>query len=240
MYRIHIKEHKYGELVVLKNMDCVIEKGAFVVIMGESGCGKTTFLNIISGILTGYDGEVYLNDKELHKKSKTQLLDIRRENLGMIFQDFQLIDFLNVEENIRIIDNKLTDEMIEEILSRLGIENLKEKTLGECSGGEKQRVAIARVLAGNTQIILADEPTASLDSKSAKEIMKIFESIHKEGYTIIMITHSVQIASYADRVLYLSEGKFRNDVCLKDVNQKEKLYQIIKLVEEHHVESLDS
>ncbi|QUH18711.1 ABC transporter ATP-binding protein [Alkaliphilus sp. B6464] len=238
MYDIQIKEQKYGELVVLQNMNCNIEEGDFIAIMGESGCGKTTFLNIISGILKDYSGEVYLKDMALHKKTKNQLLNIRRENLGMIFQDFQLIDFLNVEENIRLINDNIKDEEIENILTKLGIEDIKNKTLNQCSGGQKQRVAIARVLAGEKRIILADEPTASLDAKTSEEIMKLFTALHEEGYTIIMITHSPQIASYADRILYLYEGRFQREVNLTGVIQKEKLKQIIQIIGEHYEENL--
>jgi len=234
MYKIYVKEQRYKDLLVLKNLRCNIDEGDFVVIMGESGCGKTTFLNVISGLLLGYEGEIYFEDNDISKKSSNQLLDFRRENLGMIFQDFKLIDFLNVEENIRIINKSLKDNELDKILNRLEISDIQQKTINQCSGGQKQRVAIARVLAGKKRIILADEPTASLDSRTSKEIMDIFLELNKEGYTIVMITHSPQIASYANRILYLYEGSFKEERNMKDMDQKEKLKEIIGIIEKHY------
>ncbi|WP_051569250.1 ABC transporter ATP-binding protein [Alkaliphilus transvaalensis] len=238
MYDIKIKHQKYEDLLVLKDLECQISKGDFVVIMGESGCGKTTFLKIISGILSNYEGEVYFNSLPLHKKSKGSLTKIRGEQLGMIFQDFQLIDFLNVKENIKLINSKSSEEEIDKILEKLNIAELKNKEITKLSGGQKQRVAIARALAGNRKIILADEPTASLDSKTSTEIMEIFKMLNEEGYSIIMITHSPQIASYADKMLYLYEGRFETELELKGLEQSKKLKTIIEVVGKHYENSL--
>lgn len=239
MYQIYIKEQRYRDLLVLNDLRCHIHEGDFVVIMGESGSGKTTFLNIISGILTNYEGEIYFNGDAINKKSSNQLLDFRRENLGMIFQDFKLIDFLNVEENIRLINENIEESELEAILNKLGIGEIRHKVISEISGGQKQRVAIARVLAGKKKIILADEPTASLDSRTSKEIMNIFLELNREGYTIVMITHSPQIASYADRLLYLYGGAFIEALDLKHMDQKEKLKEIIRVIEKHYENTLN-
>lgn len=238
MYNIRIDKQQYDDLVVLENMTSKIEQGDFIVIMGESGCGKTTFLNIISGILQGYEGEVYLNDVALHKEDVVSLAKIRREQLGMIFQDFQLIDFLNVYENIKLINPQIKDDEINQLLEKLNILELKNKEIAKLSGGQKQRVAIARALAGNRNIILADEPTASLDARASREIMEIFRDIHKEGYTIVMITHSPQIASYADKMLYLYYGKFETEIDLRGLSQSVKLKNIIEVVEKHYEQML--
>mgnify|MGYP000846034738 CR=1 FL=1 len=238
MYNIKIQRQQYGDLVVLQNMECKIKDGDFIVIMGESGCGKTTFLNIISGILKDYEGEVYLKDTPLHNKDIATLTKIRGENLGMIFQDFQLIDFLNVRENIKLINSKIKEDEIDEILEKLNIKEIRSKEISKLSGGQKQRVAIARALVGGRKVILADEPTASLDSKTSKEIMEIFKTLHIEGYTIVMITHSPQIASYANKMLYLYEGKFKTEIDLKEMTQSHKLKKIIEIVEKYYEEAL--
>ena len=238
MYDIKIEKQQYGDLIVLQNMKCKIKEGEFIVIMGESGCGKTTFLNIISGILKGYNGEVYFDSIPLHDKNTETLTKIRGEQLGMIFQDFQLIDFLNVKENIKLINSNMKEEDLDELLKKLNILEIKNKEISKLSGGQKQRVAIARALAGDRKIILADEPTASLDAKTSREIMEIFKNLHKEGYTIVMITHSPQIASYANKILYLYDGKFETEVDLKGMDQSKKLKKIIEIVEEHYEEML--
>lgn len=236
MYDIKIEKQQYGDLTVLQNMKCKITEGEFIVIMGESGCGKTTFLNIISGILKGYQGEVYFHNIPLHDRSISMLTKIRGEELGMIFQDFQLIDFLNVKENIKLINSNMKEEDLDELLKKLNILEIKDKEISKLSGGQKQRVAIARALAGDRKIILADEPTASLDAKTSREIMEIFKNLHKEGYTIVMITHSPQIASYANKMLYLYDGRFETEVDLKGMDQSKKLKKIIEIVEEHYEE----
>ncbi len=238
MYYIKIEEQKYGDLLVLKDIECRIGEGEFVAIMGESGCGKTTFLKVISGILEDYNGEVYLQGEPLHRKNSGILTRIRGERLGMIFQDFQLIDFLNVRENIKLINNSSTEGEIDRILEKLNIQELKYREIRKLSGGQRQRVAIARALAGNRRIILADEPTASLDSKASAEIMEIFKMLNEEGYTIVMITHSPQIASYAGKILYLYQGNFNTAVNLKELDQNDRLKRILDIVGRRYEESL--
>lgn len=232
MFKINIENQKYGDLVVLHELNTQINQGEFVSIMGESGSGKTTFLNILSGIVDQFEGEVMYFDDSIHQKNKKQLTKYRGEEIGMIFQDFQLVDFLNVTENILLSNPKATIQEVDELLKKLNIFDIKEKSVLKCSGGQLQRVAIARALVSGKKIILADEPTASLDARSSKEIMDILTMLHLEGLTIVMITHSPQVASYASRLLYLYDGHFVSDLGLENYEQNEKLRHILDIVGE--------
>ncbi|NLC41516.1 MAG: ABC transporter ATP-binding protein [Erysipelothrix sp.] len=232
MYHINIIKQQYGELTVLSDLKTSINEGEFVAIMGESGSGKTTFLNILSGIVDEYEGEISYFDAPLQTLNKKQLTEFRGKEIGMIFQDFQLIDFLNVTENILLGNDHSSVEQVNEMLEKLGILDIKDKSVLKCSGGQLQRVAIARALISGKKVVLADEPTASLDSKSGREIMEILKMLHEEGLSIIMITHSPSIASYASRLLYLYDGHFVSDLQLGDKDQSSRLKDIMDVVGE--------
>lgn len=232
MYHINIIKQQYGELTVLSDLKTSINEGEFVAIMGESGSGKTTFLNILSGIVDEYEGEISYFDAPLQTLNKKQLTEFRGKEIGMIFQDFQLIDFLNVTENILLGNPQSSVEQVNEMLEKLGILDIKDKSVLKCSGGQLQRVAIARALISGKKVVLADEPTASLDSKSGREIMEILKMLHEEGLSIIMITHSPSIASYASRLLYLYDGHFVSDLQLGDKDQSSRLKDIMDVVGE--------
>ena len=232
MYTINITRQQYGELTVLENLNTTINEGEFVAIMGESGSGKTTFLNLLSGIVSDFEGEIFFEETPLHKMNNRELTTFRGEKIGLIFQDFQLIDFLNVTENILLPNPDVKKEQVHELLEKLNILDIKDKSILKCSGGQLQRVAIARALISGKQVILADEPTASLDAKSSKEIMDTLKMLHEEGLTIIMITHSPQIASYASRLLYLYDGKFVSDLEFGHLPQSQRLRDTLEIVGE--------
>lgn len=232
MYTIDIKKQQYGDLTVLHGLQTEINQGEFVAIMGESGSGKTTFLNLLSGIVSDFEGEISFEDTPLHNLNKRELTTFRGEKIGLIFQDFQLIDFLNVTENILLPNPEATKEQVNELLEKLSILDIKDKSILKCSGGQLQRVAIARALISGKSVILADEPTASLDSKSSKEIMDTLKMLHEEGLTIVMITHSAQIASYASRLLYLYDGKFVSDLNFEQKTQSQRLKETLEIVGE--------
>lgn len=232
MYHINIIRQQYGDLTVLHNLETTIVQGEFVAIMGESGSGKTTFLNMLSGIVNQYEGEITYLDTSLHLLNKKQLTDFRGKEIGMIFQDFQLVDFLNVTENILLSNPESTLDEVNAMLEKLGILDIKDKSVLQCSGGQLQRVAIARALMSGKKVILADEPTASLDAKSSKEIMSTLKMLHDEGLSVIMITHSPQIASYATRLLYLYDGHFVSDLDLNNKEQNHRLKDIMEVVGE--------
>ena len=208
-----------SKTIALDNINLEVYKGEFVGIMGPSGSGKTTLLNIISTIDNPSKGLVELNGIEVCSMYDTQLSKFRYENIGFIFQEFNLIDNITVGENIAIpltLSQKLgTKEIREktvEYAKRLGIEEVVDKYPNECSGGQRQRAAIARALVNNPSIIVADEPTGNLDSKNSHELLKILKELNsKEGKTIVMVTHDSMIASYCENITnkrWKNRGKF--------------------------------
>ena len=194
-----------------------VEKGEFVGIMGASGSGKTTLLNCISTIDRVTAGHIYVGDKDITTIRGNELNKFRREELGFIFQDFNLLDTLTGYENIALalsiqnVKPKEIDSRIQEVAKRLGIEEVLNKYSYQMSGGQKQRVAAARALITNPKLILADEPTGNLDSKSTIEIMNILKDLHKSGRTVIIITHDDEIANQVDRVVRIMDGKIVSD-----------------------------
>lgn len=209
------KSYKVGDknYPVLKGIDIEVEKGEFVGIMGPSGSGKTTLLNCVSCYIPADTGDIKLGDLNLAKMNEDELAEVRNKDLGFVFQDFMLLDGLTVKDNImlpRIIGNKVGKSM-EESADRLcelfGIEKIKEKYPAEISGGEKQRSAVARALINNPMMILADEPTGNLDSKSSKAVITSFvQAKDSLEATILMVTHDSLAASYCDRVVVLKDG----------------------------------
>jgi len=204
---------------VLENISFGVEKGEFLGIMGASGSGKTTLLNVISTIDTVTAGHIYYDDTDITEIEDRELAGFRRENLGFIFQDFNLLDTLTIEENISLaltINNAKANEIdskVEKIAEQLGISQILKKFPYEVSGGQKQRCACARALINNPKLILADEPTGALDSKSAQMLLESMNTMnHRLMATILMVTHDPFSASYCKRILFLKDGKIFNEL----------------------------
>lgn len=226
------RKNAEDDIKVLKKLNFVIEEHDFVGIMGKSGCGKTTLLKVLGLIDGPTEGNMYFMEEDTDELWGDKLSDIRRNKIGFIFQDFYLMDSLSVKENIMlpmILNKDKTGEMLkrsEEYANRFGIEKLLEKNPYELSGGEKQRVAICRALINNPDLILADEPTGNLDSKSSKVVIDSMVKINEEiKKTIIMVTHDPQIASYCKRIILLKDGEIL-DTLVKG-ESKEAFYQEI-------------
>ena len=202
-----------NKVEALKNVSFSVEKGEYVAIMGESGSGKTTLLNILASLDKPTGGSVSLDGMDLSKIKESRLAEFRRDNLGFVFQEFNLLDTLSVEDNIYlplVLAGKSHVEMeekIKPIAQKLGIMELLKKYPYEISGGQKQRVAVARALITDPKLILADEPTGALDSKATDELLRLFGDINFDGQTILMVTHSVKAASHAGRVLFIKDGE---------------------------------
>lgn len=225
-----IKDGKASDIQVIKGIDLTVEEGDFVGIMGKSGCGKTTLIKTLGLIDEPTKGTLYFKERDTGKLWSDELADIRRREIGFVFQDFYLMDSLSVKENIMlpmILDKKEAEKCIEraeKLAKQFGLSHLLDKNPYELSGGEKQRVAICRALINNPEIILADEPTGNLDSKSGKVVVDEFISINeKMGKTIVMVTHDPQMASKCKRIIFLKDG-----VILEDLRREgtcEEFYQ---------------
>lgn len=221
-----------NKVEALRNVNFTVEKGEFVAIMGESGSGKTTLLNILAALDTPTSGNVLLDDKDLSKIKEKAQAEFRRDNLGFVFQEFNLLDTFTLEDNIYlplVLAGKKHSEMesrLKPIAQNLGIADLLKKYPYEVSGGQKQRAAVARAMITNPSIILADEPTGALDSKSSDELMGLFEKVNKEGQTILMVTHSVKAASVASRVLFIKDGEVFHQI-YKGGDSNEQLFRKI-------------
>ena len=216
----------------LSNVSFSVEKGEYVAIMGESGSGKTTLLNILASLDKPTSGEVLLNGRSLSAIGEREISAFRRDNLGFVFQDFNLMDSLSVKENIMLPvlldkkEQKECEEKAEALEKQFGIEHLQEKNPYELSGGERQRVAICRALINDPSIIFADEPTGNLDSKSGKVVAEEFRKINEElGKTLLMVTHDPQMASWCKRVIFLKDGYVMNDV--RKEGTEEEFYRTI-------------
>lgn len=202
----------------LKDVNFSMEQGEYVAIMGESGSGKTTLLNILASLDRPTNGMVILNKKDITKIREADLARFRREELGYVFQDFNLLDNFSVKDNILLplvlanCNYKEMEKRILPIVSRLSISDLLSKFPYEISGGQKQRVAVARALITNPKIIFADEPTGALDSKATDELLNQFKKINELGQTILMVTHSVKAASTSNRVLFIKDGEVYNQI----------------------------
>lgn len=211
--KIYTTRFGSNQVEALRDVNFTVERGEYVAIMGESGSGKTTLLNILAALDKPTEGKVYLKDRDLGKLKEKEIATFRRQNLGFVFQDFNLLDTFSLKDNIflpLVLSGKKYPEMekrLKPIAEKLGIEKLLEKYPYEVSGGQKQRAAIARALITKPQLILADEPSGALDSKAADGLMNLFTTINQEGQTIVMVTHSVKAASSAKRVLFIKDGK---------------------------------
>lgn len=207
------------EVIALNEISFNVDKGEFIGIMGPSGSGKTTLLNILSGIDKATSGEVHINGQDIIKMKKDELALFRRRKVGFIFQDFNLLDSLNVKENISfpLIIDKVNpieiDRKAKDIMKYLGIEELQNKYPYNISGGEKQRTAAARALICEPSVIFADEPTGNLDSKSSKSIMTTFKNMNEEkSATVIMVTHDAFAASFCKRIIFIKDGAIKLEI----------------------------
>ncbi len=207
-----------NQVHALNNVNFSVEEGEYIAIMGESGSGKTTLLNLLALLDKPSKGKIILEDKDLSTISDSEISKFRRDHLGFVFQDFNLLDTLTLKENILLPlilaedDPKTFDEKLLEVTKPLRIYELLNKYPYEVSGGQKQRCAVARALITNPKLLLADEPTGALDSNSSRELMEVFKELNKNGQTVIMVTHSIQAASGARRVLFIKDGKIFHEL----------------------------
>ena len=241
LIRNYVKPAKADEkqdVKVIKDISFTIEEQDFVGIMGKSGCGKTTLLKVLGLIDRPTEGTIRFGDREVRKLWDEELCDIRRRSIGFVFQDFYLMDSLSVEENIMlpmILDKADVDkcfknaQVYEELFE---IAHLKKKNPYELSGGEKQRVAICRALINNPDLILADEPTGNLDSRSGAIVVKALKDVNQDLHkTIVMVTHDPQVASHCNRIIFLKDGKILKDI--KKQGTKEEFYlEILEMMKE--------
>ena len=221
-----------NQVQALSKVTFSVEEGEYVAIMGESGSGKTTLLNMLAALDKPTEGEVYLDGKPLSAIREKDLSKFRRDHLGFVFQDFNLLDTFNLKDNILLplvlqgVDYRKMNVRMMPIVKELGIAGLLEKYPYEVSGGQKQRAAVARALITHPQIILADEPTGALDSKSTDDLLNIFDHVNEEGQTIVMVTHSTKAASFAKRVLFIRDGQVYHQIYKGD-KTNEEMYQAI-------------
>ncbi len=220
------------QVQALKGVTFSVEKGEYVAIMGESGSGKTTLLNILAALDAPTGGTVFLEGKSLDTVKENELAAFRRENLGFLFQEFNLLDTFSLRDNIllplvlgRTAPAKM-EQRLKPIAEALGIDDILEKYPYEVSGGQKQRAAAARALITGPKLILADEPTGALDSRSSEELLRVFSQMNQSGQTILMVTHSVAAASHAGRVLFIRDGVVFHQLYRGDAGNEE-LYKKI-------------
>ena len=221
-----------NQVQTLSDVSFSVETGEYVAIMGESGSGKTTLLNILAALDQPTSGKVFLDGKDLTMVKEREIAAFRRDNLGFVFQDFNLLDTFSLKDNIflpLVLAGKSPKEMelrLNPIAEQLGITHLLEKYPYEVSGGQKQRAAVARALISKPKLILADEPTGALDSKSTDGLLDVFSAIHATGQTILMVTHSTKAASRADRILFIKDGVLFHQI-YRGGCTNEQLYQKI-------------
>ena len=221
-----------NQVQALKGVTFSVEEGEYVAIMGESGSGKTTLLNILAALDKATAGSVMLDQKNLADIKDKELASFRRENLGFVFQEFNLLDTFTLKDNILlplVLSGKSVAEMnerLEPIAQSLGISELLNKYPYEVSGGQKQRAAAARAIITNPKLILADEPTGALDSQSSSDLLRVFEKMNQSGQTILMVTHSTDAASHANRILFIRDGVVFHQI-YRGESTNEELYQKI-------------
>lgn len=227
--KIYTTRFGSNQVLALSNISFSVEEGEYVAIMGESGSGKTTLLNILAALDKPTGGEVLLQGKDIVKIREKEISAFRRDNLGFVFQDFNLLDNFSLKDNIflpLVLQGMSSDKMekkLKPIAAKLGISELLAKYPYEVSGGQKQRVAVARALITSPKLVLADEPTGALDSKAADSLLKLFGEINDEGQTILMVTHSTKAASNAKRVLFIKDGEVFHQIYRGDM-KKDEMY----------------
>lgn len=218
-----------NQVEALRNVNFTVEAGEYVAIMGESGSGKTTLLNILAALDRPTSGEILLNGKSLSKISQNKLAAFRRDNLGFVFQEFNLLDTFSIQDNIYLplvlagVPYEEMERRLKPIADTLDISHILKKFPYEVSGGQKQRAAVARALITDPQIILADEPTGALDSKASDTLLRLFGQVNQAGQTVLMVTHSIKAASHANRVLFLQDGEVYHQLYRGD-QTSEQLY----------------
>ncbi|GAA0076765.1 ABC transporter ATP-binding protein [Clostridium sp. CTA-5] len=221
-----------NKVEALSDISFSVEEGEYVAIMGESGSGKTTLLNILASLDKPTSGEVLLEGNNIVNINEKEISAFRRNHLGFVFQDFNLLDTFSLKDNIFLPlvlsgkEYKEMNERLKPIASKLGIRDLLEKYPYEVSGGQKQRAAVARALITNPKLVLADEPTGALDSKSSTELLNLFSDINEAGQTIVMVTHSTKAASHANRVLFIKDGKLFHQI-YRGSMKNDEMYQKI-------------
>ena len=232
LQKIYTTRFGGSKVEALKNVNFTVDSGEYVAIMGESGSGKTTLLNILAALGKPTAGQVILDGIDLSQIREGQIAAFRRDNLGFVFQEFNLLDTFTLEDNIflpMVLAGKSHREMSERlapIARQLGISELLKKYPYEVSGGQKQRAAVARAIITDPRLVLADEPTGALDSKATDELLRLFGDINKDGRTILMVTHSVRAASHAGRVLFIKDGEVFHQI-YRGGCTNEQLYQKI-------------
>ena len=230
--KIYTTRFGSNKVQALSDVSFSVEEGEYVAVMGESGSGKTTLLNIIAALDKPTDGEVYLNGRRFSDIKEAEIAKFRREHLGFVFQEFNLLDNFSIKDNILlplVLAGKQYHEMdkrLTPVARKLGISEILSKYPYEVSGGQKQRAAVARAIITDPQLILADEPTGALDSKASDELLSLFSSINNDGQTIIMVTHSVKAASNAGRVLFIKDGRVFHQI-YRGASSYEQMYQKI-------------
>ncbi|MCL5070965.1 MAG: ABC transporter ATP-binding protein [Actinobacteria bacterium] len=219
------KTYNIGSIKVkaLNGINLLIKKGEFVSIMGPSGSGKSTLMNILGCLDIPTNGSFVLEDEDISKLSDNKLAEIRNKKVGFVFQTFNLLSRSDVMNNIELplIYSKLRasesrKELIRDVIAAVGLQGREKHKPSELSGGQRQRVAIARALVNNPSIILADEPTGNLDSRTGEEIMAIFQGLHKQGKTILLVTHEMEIARHTQRIIYLKDGLITNEEIIEN------------------------
>lgn len=216
-----------NQVEALKNLSFSVEEGEYVAIMGESGSGKTTLLNILAALDKPTGGQVILNGKNIVDIREKEISAFRRDNLGFVFQDFNLLDNFSLKDNIVLplvlsgVDYKEMERRITPIAAQLGILDILGKYPYEVSGGQKQRAAVARALIIKPELVLADEPTGALDSKATEDLLTLFNKINERGQTILMVTHSTKAASHARRVLFIKDGEVFHQIYRGNLTSEE-------------------
>lgn len=219
-----------NQVQALKNVTFDVEQGEYVAIMGESGSGKTTLLNILAALDKPTSGTVLLESRDFSRIRESERAVFRRDNLGFVFQDFNLLDTFSLQDNIFLplvlagCDYETMNKRLQPIAEKLGITQLLQKFPYEVSGGQKQRAAVARALITQPKLILADEPTGALDSRATDELLRLFSAVNDDGQTIVMVTHSVKAASHANRVLFIRDGEVFHQI-YRGTSTNEQLYQ---------------
>ncbi len=230
--KIYTTRFGNNQVEALKNVNFSVESGEYVAIMGESGSGKTTLLNILAALDKPTEGKVYLKGNDMGNLKEKDIAAFRRQNMGFVFQDFNLLDTFSLKDNIYLplvlsgAKYNMMEKRLAPIAEKLGITQILDKYPYEVSGGQKQRAAIARALITKPQLILADEPSGALDSKAADSLMNLFTTINQDGQTILMVTHSVKAASSANRILFIKDGEVFHQIYRGNLTS-EQLYQKI-------------
>lgn len=222
-------------VTALHDVNVEVKKGEFLGVMGPSGSGKSTFINMISTMDVPTDGKVWINGKNVLAMSANEIGHFRYENLGFIFQEFNLLDTHTIFENIALPltlakeDPREIEKRVTSVAEQLGIANLLDKIPPECSGGQRQRAAIARALINRPGLVVADEPTGNLDSENSEELMELFEEMNRNGTTIVMVTHDSYVASFTSRLIFIKDGTLYKEIERGDMDQDSYFAKIVEV-----------